>query len=331
MEVHYEGASESSDHQQPSERRDSGGLPVDGTSIKGRINAELGRSSGRIVPRNQRHRSGYLSPSRRDDHVPDPSVGQDAVGLTQRTVSVSLADLPRELLAWPEPHSEAESIRAIKESVKQTGKEFLEGLFETAVVFTAHCVAPGLGHIVVLFFETKELLEDAAGLLSSDKPVELRIPLLPLPSGIELQVGVQLGGDGENDGPGLIVFFAPGDGGVLHGWGLEREQDENEEDPKERTQAESDEGAIIKADLSLLLKDSKNAEDVAAILRHLGIRLQAELWEMDEYREASSIRIYDERARLGLWLPRPKDAAGAHRIVLEEDLRTGHLVVRLVA
>jgi hypothetical protein len=133
----------------------------------------------------------------------------------------------------------------------------LEGLFETAVVFTAHCVAPGLGHVVVLFFETKEFLDDAAALVSSDKPVELRVPLLHVPPGIELEVGVELGGDGADDGPGLIVFFAPGDGGVLHGWGLEREQDENEDESKGREQAEPEEGAVIKVDLSLVLKDGK--------------------------------------------------------------------------
>src|SRR5580704_9500224 len=242
-----------------------------------------------------------------------------------------------ERLQWyesgPKPGRETAVHQAIAKSANETGKQFLGGLLEKAVVAAAHCVAPGFGHIVVLFFEAKELLEDVAALASSDKPVELHIPLLRLPPGIELEVGVELGGDGENDGPGLIVFFAPSDGGVLHGWGLEREngQTGDKEEEAKRKRAGCVEEAVIQSDLSPALKEHRDQREIAAILRHLGIRLQAELWEMDECRGASCITIYDERAGLGLWLPRPEDTHGAQKIVLEEDVQTGRLIVRLVA
>lgn len=232
----------------------------------------------------------------------------------------------------PKPGEEPGAHKAIADSVSETGKQFLAGLLEKAVVVVAHCIAPGVGHAVVLIFEAKELLEDVAAMASSDKPVELHIPLLHLPPGVELEVGVELGGAGAKDEPGLIVFFTPGDGGVLHGWGLEREKDEKEEEEaKRRKRTGPEEGAVIQADLSSVLRDSKDSEDVAAFLRHLGTRLQAELWKIDEYHQKPCITIYDKRAGLGLWLPRPEGADGAQQIALEEDAETGRLIVRLVA
>jgi hypothetical protein len=226
----------------------------------------------------------------------------------------------------------------IAESVGETVKQFMSGVLEDAAIVGAHCIAPVLGHVVVLIFEGKELLGDAAALVSSDKPVDLHIPLLHLPPGVELEVGVELGGAEEEDGPGLIVFFAPGDGGVLHGVAMEREKNKKDEKNREKDEAaekpkepKAEEGTVIQADLSKVLEKSRDSRQVAAMLRQIGSQLEAKVWQMGEYRETPCITIYDERAELGVWLPRPQYAGGTRRLVLEEDPDTGLLIVRLVA
>jgi hypothetical protein len=116
----------------------------------------------------------------------------------------------------------------ISESLDETIRHTGEWLIEKTAEILAHAIAPGAGHLVVLFFEGKELFEDVVALTSSDSPVELHIPLAHLPFEFELEAGVecQAKGDGDeaDDGPRLILFMAPGDGGVLGGWALERRQ-----------------------------------------------------------------------------------------------------------
>jgi hypothetical protein len=212
---------------------------------------------------------------------------------------------------------------AIAGSIEETITQFMEGLLEKALIVAAHCVAPVVGHAVVLLFDAKELVGDAAA-LGSDGPAELHVPLLHLPPGVELEVGVDLGDEDEGDSPGLILFMAPGNGGLLHGLALERKKDEEAE-----SEEAPEEGAVIRADLSPVLEASRDPQKVAAILRRMSTRLGPRLWDMDQYRETSFITIYDEQARLGVWLARPDDAGNARKIVVEEDAETGRLLVRL--
>src|SRR6202034_1463628 len=69
----------------------------------------------------------------------------------------------------------------ISESLDETIRHTGEWLIEKTVEILANAVAPGAGHLVVLFFEGKELFEDVVALTSSDSPVELHIPLAHLP------------------------------------------------------------------------------------------------------------------------------------------------------
>jgi hypothetical protein len=216
---------------------------------------------------------------------------------------------------------EAQAHGAIAESVSQSVKQFMEGLLEKVVLVAAHSIEPGVGHVVVLLFEAKELVGDAEALVSNG-PIELHVPMFHLAPGVELEVGVGLGDVKEGDGPELIAFMAPGNGGALHGLALERKKDD---------EARPEEGAVIDADLLPVLEASRDPQEVAAILRRIGSRLGPDLWEMDQYREKPFITIYDERAGLGLWLTRPDDAGSPRRIVVEEDAETGRLIVRLVA
>ncbi len=227
------------------------------------------------------------------------------------------ADLPGSSYeSGTKPQTEARG--GIVESVRQTIKGFFTQLLEKAAVVAAHCLAPGAGHLVVLIFEGKELLGDAEALVSSDGPVQLHIPLLHLPPGVELEAGVQLGADGEQDGPGLFIFVAPGNGGLLGGWALEREKDD--QGTEKPAQAKPAEAAVIGADLSPLLDASRESQELAASLRETAARLQSQLSQVDDYRGKSVVAVYRGQADLDPWVA-----------VVDKDPQTGRLTLRFLA
>jgi hypothetical protein len=221
---------------------------------------------------------------------------------------------------------------AIGESLDETMRQTGEWLIEKTAELLAQAVVPGVGHLVVLFFEGKELLEDAAAWASSGGSVELHIPLVHLPPGLELEVGAELkakdGDEDGHDGPGLILFAVPGDGGTLGGWGLERKR---ESDRKKHDLSALKDVAVIDVDLSAVLDETDLPEQRMAILRGTAARLQSDLWTRPEYDDVSLIVIDDEQAGIGMWLARSETAAGMGKIVIVNDPQTGGLVVRIIA
>lgn len=221
---------------------------------------------------------------------------------------------------------------AIGESLDEAIRQTSEWFIEKAAIVLAHAVLPGAAHLVVLFFEGKELLEDATAWASSDGLVELHVPLVHLPPGFELEVGVELkakdGDEDGDDGPRLILFAVPGDGGVLGGWGLERKKDIT--DKKKHDWARLENVAVIDADLSAVLDETDQSEPRMAILRGAAARLQSDLWTWPEYDDISLIVIDDEHAGLGMWLARSETAAGMARIVIFKDAQTGGLAARII-
>jgi hypothetical protein len=242
-------------------------------------------------------------------HVPGER--QDAPGLPHRRHE-----------SGPETRTE----QAIAQSVSETIAATSEWLAEEIAVLIAHCVMPGAGHVILLIFEAKELLGDAGALMSSNRPVELQIPLAHLPPGVIVEAGVQIGDGGQEDGGQLTVFVAPGQGGVLGGWALEQEKDQ-ETQPEKQTEREA--GTVIPADLSRVLAASQDSREVAAILRGIAARLESQLRQMDEYHAASSITIYDDQADLGLWLTQSRDAGSAWKII-KDDADNSGLIVKIV-
>jgi hypothetical protein len=220
----------------------------------------------------------------------------------------------------------------ISESLDETIRHTGEWLIEKTAEILAHAIAPGAGHLVVLFFEGKELFEDVVALTSSDSPVELHIPLTHLPFEFELEAGVECeakgDGDEADDGPRLILFMAPGDGGVLGGWALERKADEKDKKKEHRATLEG--VAIAQADLSAVLDETDQPDRRTAILRGTAARLQSDLWARPEYRGISLIVIDDERSGLGLWLARSEAAVGMQRVLIVRDAQTGRLAARIV-
>jgi hypothetical protein len=179
-----------------------------------------------------------------------------------------------------EPGLEAGIEQTIKESIRETLAASREWVLEEIAVFAAHCFIPGAGHVVLLIFDVKDLLEDAAALTSSDRPVELHIPLVHLPPGVELEAGMGLSPQEGKDGPQLFLFLAPGDGGVLGGWALEREADEAYEERREQEQDEPGVCAVIRADLSSVRDRSQDPRELAAIFgrQRRGFSLRYERW-----------------------------------------------------
>jgi hypothetical protein len=221
---------------------------------------------------------------------------------------------------------------AIGESLDETIRQTGEWLIEKGAVLLAHAVIPGAGHLVVLFFEGKELLEDTAAWAGADGPVELHIPLVHLSPGLELEVGVELtakdGDEDVRDGPGLILFAVPGDGGVVGGWGLERKEDITNK--KKDHWAAFENVAVIDIDLSVVLDETDQSEQRMAILRRAAARLQSDLWTWPEYDDVSLIIVDDEQAGLGMWLARSETTAGMGEIVIFKEAQTGGLVARIM-
>ena len=221
---------------------------------------------------------------------------------------------------------------AIGESLDETIRQTGDWLIEKAAVVLMHAVLPGAAHLVVLFFEGKELLEDAAAWATSDGPVELHVPLVHLPPGLELEVGVELkakdGDEDRDDGPALILFAIPGDGGVLGGWGLEQKKDITSK--KKHDWAALENVAVIDTDLSAVLDATDQSEQRMAILRGAAVRLQSDLWTRSEYDDVSLIIIDDEHAGLGMWLARSETAAGTAKIVIFKDAQTCGLAARII-
>jgi hypothetical protein len=99
----------------------------------------------------------------------------------------------------------------------------------------------------------------------------------------------------EKDGPQLFLFLAPGDGGVLGGWALEREANEAYEEIQERHPTEPKVCTVIQTDLSSVRDPSQDPRQLAAILWRTAARLQSPLWEMAEYRRTSFITVTTSR------------------------------------
>jgi hypothetical protein len=225
--------------------------------------------------------------------------------------------------------------KLVAQSLQETISETREWIVETGLEIMAHCICPPAGHLVTLVFEAKEVFDDIVALPSQDGPDELKIPLLHLAPGIEVEAGLQLGDESETDSPRLSVFVVPGDGGLLGGLALERDTDQ-EAAGQEKTKTEQDTpdgAAVLLVDLSQAFGASKDPQERAAILRETASRMQSQLWAMAEYRKTSMMVLYDEHADLVMWLARPQVAAkvSAWRLELESGTNTGLLKARLLA
>ena len=225
--------------------------------------------------------------------------------------------------------------KLVEKSLQETISETGEWMFETGLEIMAHCICPPAGHLVTLVFEAKEVFDGIVALASQDGPDELKIPLLHLAPGIEVEAGLQLGDEDETDSPRLSVFVVPGDGGLFGGLALERHTDQ-EAARQEKTKTEQDtaDGAgVFLVDLSQAAKASQDPQKRAAILRGTASRMQSQLWAMPEYGKTSMMVLYDEHADLGMWLARPQVAAkvSAWRLELESGTNRGLLKARLLA
>lgn len=225
--------------------------------------------------------------------------------------------------------------KLVEKSLQETVSETREWLFETGLEIMAHCICPPAGHLVTLVFEAKEVFDDVVGLASQDGPGELKIPLLHLAPGVEVEAGLQLGNEDETDSPRLSVFVVPGDGGLLGGWALERDTDQQAAGHEEtKTEQDTSDGAaVFLVDLSQAVAASQDPQKRAAILRGTASRIQSQLWAMPEYGKTSMMVLYDEQADLGMWLARPQVAAkvSAWRLELESGTERGLLKARLLA
>lgn len=225
--------------------------------------------------------------------------------------------------------------KLVKTSLQESIEETSEWAIKTVLEIGAHCICPIAGHLVTIAFEVKEVLDDAAALDSPDGARELHVPLVHLAPGIEFEADVQLGNEGDEDGPRLSVFVVPGDGGLFGGWALERDKDhEVAGQAAPKTEQDVPEGAaVVHADLSQAVDASEDLRTRAAILRGSASRLQSQLWAMPEYSGLWLVVIYDGQADLGIWLFRPEVATilNAWGIELESDAETGLLIARLRA
>jgi hypothetical protein len=201
-------------HQESDQHKDSG-LPL------GQIRAQ-GATGGQepAGPRRRVHRDPSRLPRKgipRSGRSADQRTLDSNEHETPLTVSKGQWDTHGSPKGSQEPGLEAGIEQTIKESIRETLAASREWVLEEIAVFAAHCFIPGAGHVVLLIFDVKDLLEDAAALTSSDRPVELHIPLVHLPPGVELEAGMGLSPQEGKDGPQLFLFLAPGDGGVLAG------------------------------------------------------------------------------------------------------------------
>jgi hypothetical protein len=225
--------------------------------------------------------------------------------------------------------------KLVGKSLQETISETREWMFETGLEIMAHCICPPAGHLATLVFEAKEVFDDVVGLASQDGPGELKIPLLHLAPGVEVEAGLQLGDEDETDSPRLSVFVVPGDGGLFGGWALERDTDQEAAGQEEtKTEQDTPDGAaVFLVDLSQAVAASQDPQKRGAFLRGTASRMQSQLWAMPEYGKTSMMVLYDEHADLGMWLARPQVAAkvSAWRLELESGTERGLLKARLLA
>jgi hypothetical protein len=230
--------------------------------------------------------------------------------------------------------------RVIAESVSESLKETSAWILELVVVVGAHCINPVLGHVVTIAFKINEMADDVAGLISQDS--ELRLPVLPLGSGIELELDVHLGSE---DGPQVTAFVAPVAGDLCGGFAIEKDEDDDQEaadrkaeppakDAVDTTPAPSDDSALyalIRSDMSNVEAATADPRGRAAALANAASLLQSRLRVRPELADRPLIVVYDEWAGLGMWMilaSRFSEVAGRH-IELRPDPETGLMTVRV--
>jgi hypothetical protein len=226
---------------------------------------------------------------------------------------------------------EAETGRAFSESLDQTVEATSAWLGEMALEFGAHCINPVLGLAVTIVFKVKEVVDDVEALTDPTSGLDLHVPLVHLPPGLEIELNVQLGDSGES-GPSLSGFVVPGDGGLFGGWALERDkrQDTDEQERLQRDLGSRRQAQVIPYDLSKVVEATEDPLFRAIILRERASRLRDQLWTTQEYKDKPLIVVSDERTGCGLWMIRSSRAISGWQIELRPDTETGLLTVRIV-
>jgi hypothetical protein len=93
---------------------------------------------------------------------------------------------------------------------------------EQAVERLADLLHPGLGTVIHILAEVREILQDLEAIDQPDEPRTLHIPLADRSGvSVSLQVAIRGSDDACEDGPALVGVIAPDSGSFLGGWAIE--------------------------------------------------------------------------------------------------------------
>jgi hypothetical protein len=254
------------------------------------------------------------------------------------------------------PYPEAATDSVVVASLEATVEAALKWSVERVVELLADVAHPGLGRVTSVALKVIEVLGDAEALTSPGSPGDLRVPLLDVAGGIELDLNVHLrGGETADQAPPVCGFVAPGAGGLSGGWQLEigrRPKADGKEPPRSgqdtwtvlaasiaRSAAQQADrprshGPASPGELTFNLTASVPTDDPllrAVTMREAASRLQNQLHARPEFSGKPVIVIYDRISGTGMWLvkPDPSNALALRRIEIRPSLGTGLTAVFL--
>jgi hypothetical protein len=241
-------------------------------------------------------------------------------------------------------------------SLEATAEAALKWSVERVVELLADVAHPGLGRVISVALKVMEVLGDAEALASPGSPGDLRVPLLDVAAGIELDLNVHLrGGEIADHGPPVSGFVAPGAGGLFGGWQLEVDR-HPKADGKEPPRSGQDTWTVLAAsiarpaaqqadrarshgpgsagELTFTLAASVPTVDPllrAVTMREAASRLRSQVHARPEFTGTPVIVVYDRMGGTGMWLvqPDPSRALALRRIEIRPDLGTGRTAVFL--
>lgn len=251
--------------------------------------------------------------------------------------------------ASSEPEVAPESV--VTASLDTTVEAFVESAIVRAIEALANVAHPGLGHVISVALNLKEVWDNVNALASPDSPRDLHVPLLGAADGIELDLNVHLPGRNEagDDAPLVSGFAAPGAEGLFGGWQIEIDRRPKAAE-KEAPQSEKDTWTVLAASIAqpaAQQADQTGSHDLsfpagltfnlaasvptddprrrAAIMREAASRLQSELYARPEFMDKAVIVIYNRAAGLGMWMakPDPSKPIARQRIDMRVNLETG--------
>jgi hypothetical protein len=244
-------------------------------------------------------------------------------------------DLPKAPKETGKPFAEARTRSEgavegfIERSFTETGKAVKEYVFEKLVVVFADAVHPGLGRVIEITFKVQEVVDDVEALVDPGSGCVVHVPLVDVPPGIEIEMGVHVppyerdraqGPSSHEragaDGLSVSVFASPGDGGLFGGWAIKREEGPaatEQKRPSTGQEAGQQPGAATP------YSPPESAKDADPFLRAVHMRdvaavMQYQLQDISRREDAPLIAVNDERAGWGLWMIRAeRSEVGAGR------------------